>query len=215
MTDIAATAEPPGLREPWPNRALQREGVSVGMWIFLMSEVLFFAALLVAYAIYRSFNAEAFRIAAEHTTLAYGATNTVILLTSSLTMTIALRAAAAELRRIAVACLVATALLGVAFLIVKGFEYHSDLEKSLFPGRGFPLSPRQTQLFWMMYWIMTGIHAVHLLAGIGVVVTVAFLLHRRVVPVQPSTVEGVAIYWHFVDCVWIVLFPLLYLVGRS
>jgi cytochrome c oxidase subunit 3 len=224
MTDIAATAESPetaglqepsGLREPWPNRALQREGVGVGMWLFLMSEVLFFGALFVTYAIYRSFNADAFRIAAEHTELIYGATNTAILLTSSLTMTVALRAASAQLRQLTVACLVVTALLGLAFLVVKGLEYHSDLEKSLFPGPGFPLSPPQTQLFWMLYWIMTGIHAIHLSAGIGVVLTVAFLFHRRIVPVQPSTAEGVAIYWHFVDCVWIMLFPLLYLVGRS
>jgi cytochrome c oxidase subunit III len=218
MTDIAATAESPetaGLQEPWPSHAVQREGVGVGMWIFLMSEVLFFGALFVTYAVYRSFNADAFRVAAGHTELIYGGTNTIILLTSSLTMTVALRAASAQLRQLTVAGLVATALLGLAFLAVKGLEYHSDLGKSLFPGPGFPLSPPQTQLFWMMYWIMTGIHAIHLSAGIGVVLTVAFLFHRRLVPVQPSTAEGVAIYWHFVDCVWIVLFPLLYLVGRS
>jgi cytochrome c oxidase subunit III len=218
MTDIAATAESPetaGLQEPWPNRVLQREGVGIGMWIFLMSEVLFFGALFVTYAVYRAFNADAFHIAAEHTELIYGATNTVILLTSSLTMTIALRAASAHLRQLTVVCLVLTALLGLTFLAVKGLEYHSDLEKSLFPGSGFPLSPPQTQLFWMMYWIMTGIHAIHLSAGIGVVLTVAFLFRRRIVPVQSSTAEGVAIYWHFVDCIWILLFPLLYLVGRS
>lgn len=218
MSDIAATAESPetaGLQEPWPNRALQREGVSVGMWFFLVSEVLFFGALFVTYAVYRSFNPDAFRAAAKHTELAYGGTNTVILLTSSLTMTVALRAAGAQMRRLTIACLLLTASLGVAFLTVKGFEYHSDLEKSLFPGHGFPLSPPQTQLFWMKYWVMTGIHAIHLSAAIGVVLTVAFLFQRRVVPVQPSTMEGVAIYWHFVDCVWIVLFPILYLVGRS
>lgn len=215
MSDIAvAPSETAGLREPWPNRALQREGVGVGMWIFLMSEVLFFAALFITYAVYRSLNADVFRIAARHTELVYGATNTAILLTSSLTMTVALRAATARLRELTIACLLLTALFGIAFLTVKGLEYHSDLEKSLFPGPGFPLSPPQTQLFWMMYWVMTGIHAVHLTAGILVVLTLAFLLHRRILPVQPSTAEGVAIYWHFVDCVWIVLFPLLYLVGR-
>jgi cytochrome c oxidase subunit III len=210
MTDAVA-----GLQEPWPNKALQREGVSVGMWLFLMSEVLFFAALFISYAVYRSFNAEAFRIAAAHTDLFCGATNTVILLTSSLTITVALRAASARLRRLTTACLLLTALLGIAFLMVKGLEYHDDLAKSLFPGPGFPLSPPTTQLFWMLYWVMTGIHAVHLTAGILVVLAVAWLFERRIVPVQSSTAEGIAIYWHFVDCVWLVLFPLLYLGGRS
>jgi cytochrome c oxidase subunit III len=213
MTDI--TANTAGLQEPWPNHALQREGVGVGMWTFLMSEVLFFAALFVTYAVYRCFNAEAFRIAAAHTDLSYGAPNTAILLTSSLTMTIALRAAGAQLRRLTILCLAVTALLGVAFLVLKGLEYHDDLTKSLFPGAGFSLSLPQTQLFWMLYWVMTGIHAVHLTAGILVVLAIAILFDRDIVPLQSSTVEGVSIYWHFVDCVWLVLFPLLYLVGRA
>jgi len=216
MTDIpAGTLEAAGVQEPWPSYAVQREGVSVGMWIFLMSEVLFFGGLFISYAVYRSFNAEAFRIAAAHTEIVYGAANTAILVTSSLTMTVALRAANLELRQLTVVCLAATALLGLAFLSLKGLEYHDDLRKSLFPGAGFPLSPPQTQLFWTMYWIMTGIHAVHLSAGIAIVLTVAFLFQKRAAPVRGSTIEGVSIYWHFVDCVWIVLFPLLYLVGRS
>jgi cytochrome c oxidase subunit 3 len=212
--DAAALQDAPGLQKPWPNHALQREGVGVGMWLFLMSEILFFAGLFITYAIYRSFNVDAFRIAAAQTDLIYGSANTVILLTSSLTMTVALRAATARLRQLTIMCLVATALLGLAFLVVKGLEYHDDLTKSLFPGAAFPLSPPPTQLFWMLYWIMTGIHAVHLTAGILIVFTVALLFERRIVPVQSSTVEGVAIYWHFVDCLWLILFPLLYLVGR-
>jgi cytochrome c oxidase subunit 3 len=214
MTDAAAKMHEAGLQEPWPTHALQREGVGVGMWLFLMSEVLFFSALFVTYAVYRSFNADAFRVAAQQTDIGYGATNTVILLTSSLTMTVALRAASAQLRRLTIGCLLMTALLGAAFVVIKGLEYHDDLAKLLFPGSGFSLSPPETQLFWMMYWIMTGIHAVHLTAGILIVLIVALLFERRIVPVQASTVEGLSIYWHFVDCVWLVLFPLLYLVGR-
>ena len=105
--------------------------------------------------------------------------------------------------------------LGLAFLFCKGLEYRDDLTKNLFPGADFPLKPPQTELFWMLYWIMTGIHAVHLSAGIAVVITVTVLFSRRIVPVQDSTMEGVATYWHFVDSVWLVLYPLLYLVGRS
>lgn len=210
MTDAAGA-----LQEPWPDLALQREGVSLGMWVFLMSEILFFAGLFCTYAVYRGFNPDAFRLAASHTEIFYGATNTVILLTSSLTMTVALRAATARLRRLTIACLVVTAVLGLAFLAVKGMEYREDFAKALVPGEEFSLTPPETQLFWMLYWIMTGIHAIHLSAGVFVVGAVAALFARRVVPVQGSTMEGVAIYWHFVDSVWLVLFPLLYLGGRS
>ena len=202
------------LREPWPDLTLQREGVGLGMWFFLASEVLFFGALFCAFAVYRSFNLDAFRIASSHTEIVYGSINTALLLTSSLTITVALRAATAEMRKLTLYCLAATAALGIAFLVCKGLEYHGDLEEKLFPGPAFPLSPPATQIFWGLYWIMTGIHAVHLSAGIGIVIVVFALFKRGTVPVQGSTMEGVAIYWHFVDSVWIVLFPLLYLAGR-
>ena len=209
MSDI-----PGALREPWPNLRLQREGVGVGMWLFLASEVLFFGGLFVTYAIYRSFNAEAFRIAGEHTEIVYGSINTVVLLTSSLTMTVALRAAIVEQRVLTLRCLAATAGLGVAFLVCKGLEYYGDLKEHLVPGPHFPLAPPATQIFWGLYWVMTGIHAIHLSAGVIVVLVVFTLFKRRVIPVQGSTMEGVAIYWHFVDSVWVVLYPLIYLVGR-
>ena len=203
------------LQEPWPDLRMQREGVSLGMWIFLASEVLFFAALFCSYAVYRSFNAEAFRVAGAHTEIVYGSINTVLLLTSSLTMTVALRAATAQIRNLTLYCLGVTAALGCAFLLCKGLEYHDDLTKHLFPGHGFLLAPPATQMFWGFYWIMTGIHAVHLSAGIAIVVAVFTIFKRGVIPVQGSTMEGVAIYWHFVNSVWLVLYPLLYLVGRS
>ncbi len=210
MTDLARA-----LQVPWPDLRLQRQGVGLGTWIFLASEVLFFSGLFITYAIYRSFNAEAFRIAGAHTEIVYGSINTALLLTSSLTMTIGLRAASVRLRAWTLVCLGLTATLGLAFLLCKGLEYRDDLAKHLVPGPGFPLSPPTTQMFWGLYWIMTGIHAIHLTAGIGVMLAVFVLFERRIIPVQGSTMEGVAIYWHFVDCVWLVLFPLLYLAGRS
>ena len=211
MTDATAGA----LQEPWADLETQREGVGVGMWAFLMSEILFFAALFCTYAVYRHFNPQAFRVAAAETEIFYGTANTVILLTSSLTMTVALRAATAQLRRLTIGCLAVTASLGIAFLAIKGIEYSDDIAKALVPGAGFSLSPPPTQLFWMLYWIMTGIHAVHLSAGVVVVIGVALLFARNTIPVQGSTMEGVAIYWHFVDSVWLILFPLLYLGGRA
>ncbi len=210
MSDVA-----PALQEPWPDLAVQREGVSVGIWVFLASEILFFSGLFVTYAVYRSFNSQAFTEAAAHTEIFYGTLNTALLITSSMTMTVALRAATARMRRLTLLCLALTILLGLGFLLCKGLEYRDDLTKNLFPGVAFLLSSPQTQLFWMLYWIMTGVHAVHLSAGIAVVITVAVLFARRVIPVQGSTMEGVATYWHFVDSVWLVLYPLLYLVGRS
>jgi cytochrome c oxidase subunit III len=203
------------LREPWSDLRMQHEGVGLGMWIFLASEVLFFSGLFVSYAVYRSFNEDAFRLASAHTQILYGSINTGLLLTSSFTMTIALRAATAELRSLTLVCLAVTAALGIIFLACKGLEYREDLKEHLFPGPDFPLSPPATQIFWGLYWVMTGVHAVHLSVGIGVVLFVFVLFRRRVIPVQGSTMEGLALYWHFVDSVWIVLYPLLYLGGRS
>jgi cytochrome c oxidase subunit 3 len=210
MSDTAGA-----LQHPWPNLRLQREGVGLGMWLFLASEVLFFGALFVGFAVYRSFNEDAFRIAGAHTEIVYGSINTALLLTPSLTMTVALRAATTNMRDLTLVCLAVTAALGVAFLICKGLEYREDLKEHLFPGPHFPLSPPATQMFWGFYWIMTAIHAVHLTGGIAVVTVVFVLFKRRIIPVQGSTMEGVAIYWHFVDSVWLVLYPLIYLAGRS
>ncbi|MBV1698049.1 MAG: cytochrome c oxidase subunit 3 [Hyphomicrobiales bacterium] len=210
MSDTAGA-----LQHPWPDLRMQRAGVGLGMWMFLASEVLFFGGLMVSYAVYRSFNEDAFRIAGAHAQIVYGSINTVILLTSSFTMTVALRAATANVRQATLLFLGITAALGIAFLVCKGLEYREDLKEHLFPGPQFPLSPPATAMFWGFYWAMTGIHAVHLTAGIAVVLVVWTLFKRRVIPVQGSTMEGVAIYWHFVDSVWIVLFPLLYLAGRS
>ncbi len=136
---------------------------------------------------------------AAHAQIVYGSINTVILLTSSFTMTVALRAATANVRRVTLIFLGITAALGIAFLVCKGLEYREDLKEHLFPGPQFPLSPPATAMFWGFYWIMTGIHAVHLTAGIAIVLVVWTLFKRHVIPVQGSTMEGVAIYWHFVE----------------
>jgi cytochrome c oxidase subunit 3 len=145
----------------------------------------------------------------------YGSVNLLLLLTSSVTMTVAVDAAREGMRRATVACLALTMVLGTAFLIVKGFEYRADIEKGLFPGAHFPLQPPQTQLFWGLYWVMTGVHAIHLAIGIAIVAVFALILRRRVLPIESPAIVGVATYWHFVDTVWIILFPLLYLVDRS
>lgn len=210
MTDTVTA-----LREPWPDLDRQREGVAVGIWLFIASEVLFFGALFLGYAVYRTSYPEAFRIAGAETAVFYGGVNLLLLLTSSAAMTIAVDASRLERRRTTMVCLGLTMLLGAAFLLFKGLEYSDDIAKGLFPGPHFPLQPPQTQLFWALYWVMTGVHALHLAIGIGIVGVLAFMLWRRLLPIETPAMLGVATYWHFVDTVWIILFPLLYLVGRA
>jgi cytochrome c oxidase subunit III len=203
------------LREPWPDLDRQREGVAVGIWLFIASEVLFFGVLFLGYGVYRSLYPEAFRIAGSQTEVFYGSVNLLLLLTSSAAMTIAVDASRQEMLRITLICLALTVLLGIGFLLFKGMEYREDIAKGLFPGADFPLQPLQTQLFWAFYWVMTGVHALHLATGIIIVAVFALMLWRRTLPIETPAILGVATYWHFVDTVWIVLFPLLYLVGRS
>lgn len=205
----------PALHQPWPTITRQREGVSLGVWVFLASEVLFFGGLFLGYVVYRNIYPTAFETAARETDVFYGTLNTAILLTSSLTMAVASLAAEQKFRRMTLWCLVATALLGTAFLAVKGFEYHDDLVKGLFPGPSFPLAPAQTQIFWAFYWVATGVHAIHLTLGIAVVAVATTLLWRERIPLSGSTFEGIALYWHFVDIVWVILLPLIYLIGRA
>lgn len=203
------------LHEPWPSIERQKLAVTFGMWVFIASEVLFFGGLFLAYTVYRHLDAEAFKAAARETEVIYGATNTAVLLTSSLTMAMAVKASEQGLRRMTLWCLTVTAALGLAFLVIKGFEYHADLEKGLWPGPNFPLHPAATQLFWAFYWIATGIHAVHLTVGIGIVAVVILELKRRRLPVEATRFEAVALYWHLVDTIWIFLLPMLYLIGRA
>jgi cytochrome c oxidase subunit 3 len=209
------SAVSPVLHEPWPSVERQKLAVSFGMWVFIASEVLFFGGLFLTYTIYRHLDPEAFKIAARETEVVYGATNTAVLLTSSLTMAMAVKASEQGFRRMTLWCLMATLVFGLTFLVIKGFEYHSDLDKGLWPGSGFPLHPASTQLFWAFYWIATGVHAIHLSVGIGIVTTITLRLARGKLLVKATTFEGAALYWHLVDTIWVILLPMLYLVGRS
>src|SRR5258708_19524468 len=152
---------------------------------------------------------EAFRIAGAETEGFYGRGNLVVVGTRRVTMTIAVDAARHGMRRTVIACLALTMLLGIAFLLFKGLEYSADIAKGLLPGAHFPLQPAQTQLFWGLYWVMTGVHAIHLAIGIGIVGVFTLILWRRLQPIESPAIVGVATYWHFVDTVWIILFPLL------
>lgn len=209
-------SDPSGiLREPWPSVARQREGVSFAVWIFLGTEVLFFGGMFLSYTVYRTLFPMAFKIASHETDIWYGTINTALLLTSSLTMTIALHASVLGRRRLLLFCLLTTAALGLAFLSVKGLEYAEDIRKHLLPGPSFSLEPAATRLFFGLYWVMTGIHAIHLAIGIVITGFFASLLSRRLIAPQSTAIEGTSLYWHFVDSIWIVLYALIYLPGRG
>ena len=201
------------LREPWESLADQRRAAMFGMWTFIASEVLFFGALFMGYSFVRVLHPVDFAEAAAHTNIWYGGTNTAILLTSSLTMVMGATAAGLDLRRTAVLCLAATAALGFAFLVVKGFEYRDDLDQHLLPGQDFALPASAAQIFFSFYWSITAVHAIHLTIGIVLVLRLAWLLHRGGVSGLSPQFEIVSLYWGFVDVVWIMVFPLIYLGG--
>ncbi len=203
------------IREPWEHLSDQRRAATFGMWLFVASEILFFGGLFMAYTLLRVLHPAAFDEAARHTNVVYGTLNTALLLTSSFTMVLAARLAELDLRRAMVVGLVLTAALGLGFLVVKGFEYREDIAEHLVPGRGFALRPAAAQLFFSLYWAVTGLHALHLTIGIVAVTRLAFLVERRALALPSPQFEVAALYWHIVDIVWIFLYPLLYLAGRA
>ena len=203
------------LHKPWRSLRRERAAASFGVWIFIGSEAMFFAAVLLAFATYRSLWPDAFAAAGRETNVALGTANTALLLTSSLAMAVGTEAARAGLRRLTLAGLAATVALGIGFLAVKGFEYREDIHRHLFPGAGFALPSPQAQIFFAFYWLTTGVHALHLTIGIGLTGLLLAQAWRGTRPLASPAFEGAGLYWHFVDLVWIFLYPLLYLGGRA
>ena len=197
----------------------QRKASDLGMWVFLATEILFFGALFVAYTATRLHDPQAFAIASRLTNLPLGSINTAILLTSSLTMALAVRATKLGLRDAAIAFLLATAVLGVAFLGIKFTEYYLDWRDHLVPVIDFAHAGPHAggvENFFYLYFFMTGVHSIHLIIGIVTVLALALLARRGdFSPDYFTPVEWGGLYWHLVDIVWIFLYPLLYLVARS
>lgn len=195
----------------------QREAATLGMWIFLGTEVLFFGGLLTAYTMYRFLYPEAFQEASGHLDIVLGGINTAILLGSSYTMALSVWSLQKRRRRLTLAMLALTAFLGAVFLSIKAYEYHHKHTEHLVPGVAFHYDGSQTEqaeLFFWLYFAATGLHALHVLAGVGLLATMAFLVwRRRVTDERYTPLEISGLYWHFVDIVWVFLFPLLYLIG--
>jgi cytochrome c oxidase subunit III len=187
----------------------------LGMWVFLASEVMFFGGVFAAYAYGRTHWPDGFAEAGRHTHVAIGTINTALLLTSS--AIVALAAACAKhrpARRWTARLLWITAALGAAFLALKGVEYAQEWREHFVPGPGFALTVPGAQLFYMLYFFATGLHALHLFIGIALVTGMAWGSAHHKHWADDDGVEAGALYWHFVDIVWIFLYPLIYLVGR-
>ncbi len=224
----------------------QKQASAMGIWIFLLTEIMFFGAIFVAYAVYRGRFLDAFTVGTHLLDLRRGSINTVLLMTSSFTMTLAVLAARSNRKKQISKWLVATILLGVAFLGVKGMEYWAKFDHHLVPGTNFhydsaiaahvhetttfpdkpsadehfralasTVKPGNVQLFFGFYFTMTGLHALHMIIGIGVLFFILRMARRgRFDSANYNPLEVTGLYWHFVDMVWIFLFPLLYLAGR-
>jgi cytochrome c oxidase subunit 3 len=202
------------IHTPFVDEARQEEAYAFGLWIFLAGEVLFFGALFCGYAIVRSQHTAQFLAGARHTDPVFGTINTVLLLTSSVALTIGERASAIPWRRTARAMIALALALGIGFLVTKGLEYRSDFSKHLFPDASFALAPDASRMFFGFYWTMTGVHAVHLTIGCVLIARLLWMSVKGVLAPHRLSVRLTILYWHFVDMVWLVLYPLLYLGGR-
>ena len=196
----------------------QLDASTFGMWIFLVTEVMFFGGIFAGYAVYRSAYPEAFAAGSLRLDIVLGGFNTVVLIASSLTMALAVRCAQLGDNRGTARLLIMTLVLGTVFLVVKVFEYHHKYVEHLVPGASFhfegPLA-REVQMMFCFYFVLTGMHALHMVVGAGLLIY--FIVQARAQRYSPSyygPVEIMGLYWHFVDIVWIFLFPLLYLIGH-
>jgi cytochrome c oxidase subunit 3 len=204
----------------------QHEAATLGMWMFLGTEVLFFGALFMGYTVYRWRDPAEFTWGSKHLSEPLGAVNTGVLICSSLTMALAVYGARTGRRRMLTSCLGLTILLGLAFLGIKAREYYLEYEDHLVPTLGFnpdladeegtsvgALRPMHIQMFFVFYFVLTGLHALHMLIGLAVLAVLLALAARgRFTPAHYSPVEVTGLYWHFVDVIWIFLFPMLYLI---
>jgi cytochrome c oxidase subunit III len=220
VSDIAAHgAHPPGFAHQFEDMAQQREAGTLGMWVFLVTEILFFGGMFTSYIIYRSLHFASFEAGSRLLKVQFGATNTVVLIVSSLTMALAIRAAQTGKRKGQIIFwLLLTMFLGALFLGLKlRYEWYADYVEGIVPGVSWhyagPHAPG-VQLFMCFYFFMTGLHAIHMVVGLGILTVLVILTAKdKFSPQYYSPLEISGLYWHFVDIVWIFLFPLLYLIG--
>ena len=217
--DAHAPAHHPALQHHFQTLDQQHEAATLGMWVFLVTEVMFFGGLLMAYLLYRVWYPVAWAEGSLELDIYLGGFNTVVLIGSSLTMALAVRSAQTGAPRATVNWLLVTMALGLTFLVVKFFEYKHKWDVNHIPGPNFVMEgphARQIEMFTSLYFGLTGLHALHMVIGVSILSVIAWMAHRRrFSPEWYTPVEISGLYWHFVDIVWIFLFPLLYLVDRA
>lgn len=206
------------LAHQFDDLAQQKDAATLGMWVFLVTEIMFFGGMFTGYTVYRFRYHDSFAAASDRLDLLLGGVNTAVLILSSLTMAMAVHAAQKVRRRSLVTYLLLTMVLGSVFLGIKVVEYSHKFHDRLIPGSNFLFSgPRgeHAELFYSFYFAMTGFHALHMVVGIGILAVIVWMARRgRFTADYYNPVENTGLYWHFVDIIWIFLFPLLYLVGH-
>jgi cytochrome c oxidase subunit III len=227
VSNAVAQAEP-NLLMQFDDLQQQDDTTKLGMWTFLATEVMFFGGMFLAYILFRWKYHSGFAEGSNALIMRAGFINTGVLLVSSLTMALAVDEAKLRNPKTVVRFLLVTMVLGAIFLLVKAFEYYTDFEEKLIPGLGFhpehiiekleklgrPEEIQNIQLFFCLYFAMTGLHALHMVIGIATLGVLAYMIHKNKFA-DGATVESVGLYWHFVDLVWVFLFPLLYLIDLS
>lgn len=218
MTNSEAAAHPEAIRHHFDTAEQQRESSTLGMWVFLLTEIMFFGGMFLSYIIYRGMYHDAFASTSKYMNVTLGAVNTAVLICSSLTMVLAVRSAQLGQKRALIWFLVATLALGCVFLGIKAVEYHEKWADHHIPGPAFRYEDsryaQQAQILFFLYFAMTGMHAIHMVVGAGLLsVLIGMAVRNRFSPQWYTPVDMIGLYWHFVDIVWIFLFPLLYLIA--
>ncbi len=209
----------PELRHHFEQPDQQYQAATLGMWTFLLTEIMFFGGLFAAYAIYRAAYPDAFASTSQYMDVIVGGVNTAVLICSSLTMALAVRSGQLGQRNAVILFTIATMILGAVFLGVKAYEYHHKWVEHLVPGFNWHYEDSRyahhAQILFFLYFVMTGMHAIHMIVGEGLLLSLVIMAWRKKFTSLWSTpIEIVGLYWHFVDIVWIFLFPLLYLIGK-
>lgn len=218
MSSTTHASHPSAVAHHFTSLEQQTDSNTLGMWIFLVTEIMFFGGLFALYIVYRWAYYGAFAEASHHLDIILGTVNTTVLLCSSLTMALAVNAAQRGKRTYIVLFLFLTLLLGQVFLGIKGVEYYHKYEEHHIPGSSFiwhgQAIMQQAQMFFVLYFVMTGFHALHMVIGSIVIIYFMIRAWRGAYPPENFVaVEQLGLYWHFVDIVWVFLFPLLYLIG--
>jgi len=209
----------PFLEAQFDDAVQQREAATLGMWVFLATEILFFGVLFASYTVGRVLHPEGFAAGSRRLDMLLGTIETAVLLTSSCLIALGVRALRLEQRARCCGLLLATAALGLSFLALHGFEYYREYGEHLVPGIDFLQTgpaARTMELFFCLYYFITGFHSLHVLVGVLVIAVLTVRVWRGAFgPRHYTTLELAALYWHLVDIVWIFVYPLLYLVGRA